>query len=139
MSIRLNPYLNFADSAREAMTFYQAVLGGELTFSTYGEFGMTEDPADQEKIMHSMLTTPDGLVLMGSDAPSHIDTGGGHSGYNVAVSGDEEERLAGFFEQLSEGGTVSVPFGPAPWGAVFGMFTDRFGIDWTFNSQPVEG
>ena len=135
MTIRLNPYSNFEDSARDAMTFYHSILGGEITFSTFGEFGMSEDPAEQEKIMHSMLTAPDGMVLMGSDSPSHIDSSGGHSGFSVTINGDEEDRLRGYFEKLSEGGTITVPFGPAPWGAVFGMCVDRFGIDWLINSQ----
>ena len=69
MAIRLNPYLNFDSSAREAMTFYHSILGGEITFSTFGEFGLSEDPADQDKIMHSMITAPDGLVLMGATRP----------------------------------------------------------------------
>ena len=136
--IRLNPYLNFKDEAREAMTFYQSILGGELNISTFGEFGMSEDPAEQEKIMHSMLTARDGMVLMGSDAPEHIDTSGGHSGFAVTINGDEEDRLRGYFEKLSEGGTVTMPFGPAPWGAVFGMFVDRFGVDWLINCQEAE-
>ncbi|MDQ5893792.1 MAG: PhnB protein [Actinomycetota bacterium] len=137
MTIRLNPHLNFKDNAREAMTFYHSILGGEITFSTFGEFGLSEDPAEQDKIMHSMITTPDGMVLMGSDTPSHIDSGGGHSGYSVTINGDEEEGLGGFFEKLSGGGTVTTPFGEAPWGAIFGMCVDRFGIDWMINCQKM--
>ena len=139
MAIRLNPYLNFKDDAREAMTFYQSVLGGELNFSTFGEFGLSEDPADQNKIMHGMLETPEGMVLMGSDTPPHMDSGGGHSGYSVTINGDEEERLGEYFDKLSEGGTVTAPYGKAPWGDVFGMFTDRYGIDWMFNCVKAEG
>ena len=133
MTVRLNPYVNFDGNAREAMAFYQSVLGGELTISTFGEFGMSEDPADQDKVMHSHLVTPDGLDLMCSDAPSHMEVEG-HSGFSVSLSGDEEDKLRGYFEGLSEGGTVVMPFGKAPWGAVFGMFTDKFGVDWLVNS-----
>ena len=139
MTVRLNPYLNFSDNAREAMTFYQSVLGGELTISTFGESGMSEDPGEKEKVMHSMLATPDGMILMASDTPAHMDSSGGHSGYSVTINGDEEDRLGEYFEKLSEGGTVTVPFGPAPWGAVFGMCVDRFGIDWMINSQAMDG
>ena len=56
MSILLNPYLGFRDSAREAMTFYQSVFGGELTISTFAEFQASEDPAEQDKVMHAELT-----------------------------------------------------------------------------------
>ena len=69
MTVRLNPYLSFRDNAREAMDFYQSVFGGELTVSTFGEFHASEDPAEQDKVMHSQLETPDGLMLMGADTP----------------------------------------------------------------------
>ena len=73
MSVRLNPYLGFRDNAREAMTFYESVFGGELTISTFGDFHASEDPAEQHKVMHSQLETPDGLVLMGSDTPNGME------------------------------------------------------------------
>ena len=71
MSINLNPYLNFPDAkAREAMEFYQSVLGGELNVMTFGDMG-TEGPlADQ--VMHGQLEVPGGLVLMGADAPPEM-------------------------------------------------------------------
>jgi PhnB protein len=72
MTVRLNPYLSFRDDAREAMAFYHSIFGGELTVSTFGEFNATEDPSEQDNVMHSQLETPDGLVLMGADTPSHI-------------------------------------------------------------------
>ena len=74
MAVRLNPYLNFKDDAREAMTFYQSVLGGELHLNTFGEFQASEDPAEQDKVMHSQLETPDGLVLMAADTPNTWST-----------------------------------------------------------------
>ncbi len=64
MTTRLNPYLGFRDSARAAMDFYLSVFGGELTRSTFAEMQASDDPAEQDKIMHSMLTTDSGLVLM---------------------------------------------------------------------------
>jgi PhnB protein len=133
MTVRLNPYLAFRDNAREAMTHYQSVLGGELTISTFGEFGASEDPAEQDKVMHSRLETPDGLVLMASDTPAGME----HSpqaGVSVSLSGDDEDRLRGYWERLSDGGTVTMPFEKAPWGATFGMCVDRFGTNWMVNA-----
>jgi PhnB protein len=72
MTSRLNPYLNFRESTREAMTFYQEVFGGELTLNSYGDFGMTESPDELHKIMHSQLDTPAGFVLMCADVPSSM-------------------------------------------------------------------
>jgi PhnB protein len=137
MTVRLNPYLSFRDSAREAMTFYQSVLGGELTISTYAEFHASEDPAEQDKVMHSQLETPDGLVLMGADTPNRMEHQP-QAGVSVSLSGDDEARLRGYWERLSANGTVLMPFEQAPWGDTFGMCVDQFGTSWMVNAagQP---
>ena len=135
MTVRLTPYLGFRDNAREAMTFYQSVFGGELTISTFGEFQASEDPAEQDKVMHSQLETPDGLVLMGADTPNAMEYRP-QAGISVSLSGDDEPKLRGYWERLSVGGTVMVPFEKAPWGAIFGMCLDRFGTTWLVNVAP---
>ena len=133
MPTTLNPYLGFRDNAREAMTFYQSVFGGELALSTFGEFQASEDPAEADKIMHGMLTAANGLVLMGADTPNGMDLASGSS-ISVSLSGDDEAELRGYWEKLSgDGGSVTVPLEPAPWGDIFGMCTDRFGTAWLVN------
>lgn len=138
MTVRLNPYLNFEDSAREAMTFYQSVLGGELTVSTFADFHASEDPAEQDKVMHSQLETPDGLTLMAADTPAAMESRP-QSGVSVSLSGDDEARLRGYWDGLSEGGTVVMPFEKAPWGDTFGMCVDRFGTSWMVNAAGQPG
>ena len=133
MPVRLNPYIGFRDDAREAMAFYQSVLGGELTISTFGEFHASEDPAEQDKVMHSQLETPDGFVLMAADTPNQMEFRP-QSGVSVSLSGDDEDKLRGWWDRLSEGGTVVMPFAKAPWGATFGMCVDRFGTSWMVNA-----
>ena len=93
MTVRLNPYLSFRDDAREAMTFYQSVVGGELTVSTFADFHASEDPAEQDKVMHSHLETPDGLVLMGADTPNSMEYRP-QAGVSVSLSGDDEDHCA---------------------------------------------
>jgi len=132
MTVRLNPYLNFRDNAREAMTFYQSVLGGELTISTFGEFQASQDPDEQEKVMHGHLITEDGFNLMGADTPNSMEFNG-QAGVSVSLSGDDEAKLRGYWDGLSEGGVVVMPFEQAPWGAVFGMVIDKFGTSWLVN------
>jgi PhnB protein len=134
MTVQLNPYLSFQDSARDAMTFYQSVLGGELTVSTFAEFKASDDPAEADKVMHSRLETPDGLVLMGADTPAGMEYRP-QAGVSVSLSGDDEAKLRGCWERLSEGGTVVMPFDQAPWGAIFGMCIDRFGTSWMVNAE----
>ena len=133
MTVRLNPYLSFRDNAREAMSFYQSVFGGELDVSTFADFHASDDPAEQDMIMHSQLETPDGFVLMGSDTPARMEYQP-QAGVSVSLSGDDEAKLRGFWERLSEGGTVTMPFDKAPWGDTFGMCVDRFGTSWLINA-----
>ncbi|WP_285245999.1 VOC family protein [Pseudarthrobacter sp. efr-133-R2A-89] len=134
----LNPYLSFRDNAREAMNFYQSVFGGELTLSTFADFQASDDPAEAEKIMHGMLTTTQGLVLMGADTPNSMEYHPGSS-ISVSLSGDDEGELRGYYEKLSgEGGAVTVPMEKAPWGDVFGMCVDRFGTSWLVNVNGAQ-
>ena len=132
MPTRLNPYLSFRDNAREAMEFYQTVFGGELTVSTFGEFGASQDPAEQNKVMHAQLTSPNDLVLMGADTPNSLDYTVG-TNISVSLSGDDEAELSGYYEKLVAGGSVTEPLAKAPWGDSFGMCIDRFGVNWLVN------
>jgi len=132
MSTRLNPYLSFRDTARQAMDFYQSVFGGELTRSTFAEFHASEEPAEQDKIMHSMLVTDKELVLMASDTPNSMQYTPG-TNYSVSLSGDDDAELRDYWQKLSDGGTVMMPLNQAPWGDTFGMCTDKFGVSWLVN------
>jgi PhnB protein len=138
MTLRLNPYLNYKDTARDAMTFYQSVLGGELTISTFGDFHASEDPSEQDKVMHAQLETPDGFVLMAADTPNAMEHRP-QAGVSVSLSGDDEAKLRGYFEGLSAGGNVVMPFEKAPWGDTFGMCVDRFGTSWLVNAAGQGG
>jgi PhnB protein len=131
MTVRLNPYLSFRDSAREAMDFYHSVFGGELTRNTFAEFHASEDPAEQDKIMHSQLITENGLTLMAADTPNSMDAPGNNG--SISLSGDEESVLRGYWGKLSADGTLIMPLNPAPWGDTFGMCTDKFGVTWLVN------
>jgi len=134
----LNPYLNFRDSARSAMEFYQSVFGGELTLSTFGEFQATQDPAEVDNIMHGQLETPSGFVLMGADTPASMELAA-QSNVSVSLSGEDETELRGYWDKLADGATIVVPLAAAPWGATFGMLDDKFGTHWLVNIAPAQG
>jgi PhnB protein len=131
MPSRLNPYVNFAGDARAAMEFYADVFGGTLTLSTYGELGSPDAP-EAGKIMHGMLETSSGFTLMGADSPPGTEL---HRGDDVSLSlsGDDTDELRGYWERLSDGGTVAVPLEKQMWGDEFGMCVDRFGVRWMVN------
>lgn len=132
MPTKLNPYLSFRDNARDAMEFYRSVFGGELTTSTFAEFQASQDPAEQDKVMHAQLVTDAGLTLMASDTPNGMDYTPGNN-YSVSLSGDDESELRGYWDKLADGGTVTMPLDKAPWGDSFGMCVDKFGVTWLVN------
>jgi PhnB protein len=125
-------YLSFDGNCREAVSFYQQCLGGELQLSPYPDASgqPSSDPA--AKVMHSQLIRGGAPFLMASD--SH-QSGSLRSGNNFSVaidceSVDEADRV---FAALSRGGNATMPLTDAPWGARFGMLTDQFGIQWMIN------
>jgi PhnB protein len=127
---RLNPYLSFTDNARQAMEFYRSVFGGTLTLNTMGESG-AEGP-DAAKIMHGQLETPSGYTLMAADTPTGMEHNPG-TNISLSLSGDDADELRGYWDKLSDGGTVTLPLEKQMWGDEFGMCTDRFGIAWMVN------
>ena len=132
MTVRLNPYIGFDGQAREAIQFYETVFGGELTISTYGESGMSDDPSQADKVMHAQLDAGSDLMLMASDAPPGMPLDSG-SQISVSLSGDDDTKLRGYWDGLTSGGNVTMPLEKAPWGDSFGMCTDRFGVNWMVN------
>jgi PhnB protein len=132
MQTKLNPYLNFRDNTREAMEFYQSVFGGKLTMNTFKEFHASQEPDEDNKIMHASLEADNGITFMASDTPDGMQYTAG-TNFSMSLSGDNEAELRGYFEKLSDGGTVTMPLEKAPWGDTFGMLTDKFGVSWLVN------
>ena len=122
----LVPYLHFAGDARDALTFYRDVFGGELVLNTLADFGRTDGPADA--IAHGMLQGP--VELFGADA-AEGDAPLALSGILFSLLGTAgPETLTSWFDALSVGGTVLDPLQERPWGAHDGQVTDRFGVTW---------
>jgi PhnB protein len=131
MKITLDPYLNFRDETREAMEFYHSVFGGKLTMATFQDFHASQDPSEDDKIMHAELKA-DNITFMAADTPNTMNYQPG-TNFSMSLSGDNESQLRTYFENLSDGGTVTMPLEKAPWGDTFGMLTDQFGVSWMVN------
>src|SRR3954451_9640912 len=111
MASRLNPYLSFPGNAREAMEFYRSVFGGKLDINTFAEYGGAPEGMSADGVMHAMLTTDSGFVIMASDggqAPS------GQSSITMSLSGTDGE-LRDYWAKLAEGGNVTMPFEKQAW------------------------
>lgn len=133
MTANLNPYLNFRGTAREALSFYQSVFGGEQRVSTFRDYGMPVAEGEEDLLMHGQLQGPNSPLLMVSDVPSHMAYTPGENTFSVSLSGDDEALLTRWWSALSEGAEVAQPLEKAPWGDSFGMLTDRFGVSWLIN------
>lgn len=131
MATRLTPYLNFDGETGEAMAFYHAVFGGDLSVMRFGDLGR-RDGVDPDGVMHATLSTPGGLTLMASDLPPGTRVESGNT-FSVCLSGDDAEELAGYWDALTEGGQVQTALEPQVWGDTFGLCVDRFGVAWMVN------
>lgn len=136
----VNVYLNFNGNCEEAFNFYKSVFGGE--FSYLGRFGDMPPVEgfppvpDNEKnmIMHVGLPISTETILMGSDSSDafgHTTTVGDN--FSISVNTDSKDETDRLFNQLSSGGNVIMPMNETFWGAYYGMFTDKFGINWMIN------
>ena len=132
MQVRLNPYLSFRDTARQAMEFYQSVFGGNLQTNTFKEYHASEDPVEDNKIMHAILEADNGITFMAADTPNGMEHRPG-TNMSMSLSGTDAQTLRGYWDKLSQGATIRMPLEKAPWGDTFGMLTDKFGVDWMVN------
>lgn len=123
---RLTPYLSFPGTAREALTFYQDVFGGELVLNTLSDFGRDDGPPDA--IAHGMLRGP--VELFASDAGDGEPTLRLEGILFSLLGTAEPATLEQWFAALSDGGTDIDPLQLRPWGAHDGQVTDRFGVRW---------
>lgn len=137
MTSQLSPFLWFNGSARHAMEFYGSVFGGNLAFNTFADFGGQDSP-DADLIMHGMLETDSGYTIMASDVSSNQEYQPMAS-VSLSLSGEHADQLRGYWDKLSEGGTIAMPMEKQIWGDEFGMCIDRFGVSWMVNiNQPAK-
>lgn len=135
--VTINPYLNFRGNTEEAFNFYKSVFGGEfMTLMRWKDAPEADKipTGDREKIMHVSLPIGKGNVLMATDtleSCGHSLTLGNH--FYISINAESEEEADRLFNGLSAGGQVTMPLHKAFWGAYFGMFTDKFGIQWMIN------
>ena len=132
-----NPYVNFNGNTEEAFTFYKSVFGGEflmvMRFKDTPEAAkMPPDAAD--KIMHIVLPIGKGNILMGTDALESMGqklTVGNN--FSISITAESKGEADTIYNKLSAGGKIEMPLGDTFWGAYFGMFADKFGIQWMVN------
>jgi PhnB protein len=136
----INPHINFNGNAEEAFNFYKSVFGGEfaqiMRFKDLSgpEFPVTETEAN--KIMHIAL--PIGKnILMANDVPEFMGrTNENENRSKISISAESREEADKLFNGLSAGGQIEMPITDSPWGSYFGMFRDKYGIEWMVDFDP---
>ena len=137
---RINPYIHFNGNAEEAFTFYRSVFGGEFAkIIRFKELSSPEFPIaeeDENKIMHIAL--PIGKnSLMANDVPESMGpTNESENRSKIVISAESREEADKLFNGLSAGGQVEMPIMDSPWGSYFGMFRDKYGIEWMVDFTP---
>ena len=137
----INPYIHFNGNAEEAFTFYKSVFGSD--FATIVRFkdmnfeGAPNFEKEAEKIMHIALPIGKYSVLTGSDTPEQL---GKHNEIEtrskISISAESKAEADNIFNRLSKGGQIEMPIDNSPWGTYFGMFRDKFGIEWMVDFDP---
>ncbi|NMO93227.1 VOC family protein [Actinomycetospora sp. TBRC 11914] len=164
MAISTVTHLNFTGDARRALEFYHSVFGGQLMIGTYGEGGVPQDSPDSEQVTFAPVPADSpnanlvgfGIVvaengfrisaydvfdakgggLAGSGGPGRADALLHEESLFVLLNGDTLEEVTGFWTKLADGGRVIQSLAPTPWGAPYGMVTDRFGVTWIVGTNP---
>ena len=146
MSITLTPYLSYGGNPREVFAFYEKALGAKIeTMMRYADMPPTAaadtgcadgPPPAGEGIMHACLALPGGAMLFAGDTPPGMPYQG-VKGVMLAIQYDSIDQAHRAFHALAQGGQVTMPLAPAFWAKTFGMLTDRFGVSWAVNGEPI--
>lgn len=144
MSIKSTTHLNFRGDARAALEFYQSAFGGQVTITTYGDFGMPADAPGASNVVFGQVETEGGFRVMAYDIPGLSDGSGESTGsthrengvtitdqpFFVSVRGDALDEVQGYWDKLSVGALIVEPLAASAWSPGFGMLTDSFGVTW---------
>jgi PhnB protein len=137
---QINPHINFNGNAEEAFTFYKSVFGGEFAkIMRFKDISSPEFPvAEHEANKIMLIALPIGRnILMANDVPEIMGkTNENENRSKISISAESKEEADKLFNGLSAGGQIEVPIEESPWGSYFGMFRDKYGIEWMVDFDP---
>ena len=129
-----NVYLTFDGTCEDALNFYADTLGGEILmlshFNEMPEGDFKPPPGSENRVLHARMMLGGKLVMASDSFPGQTVT---HGGFSMQTGWDSVEEAEAIFAKLSEGGSISMPFGPTFWAKAFGTCKDKFGVDWMVN------
>ncbi|WP_447911664.1 VOC family protein [Microbacterium phyllosphaerae] len=147
MTIATTTHLNFRGTARQALEFYGAVFGGEVTLATYGDFGMPAGAPGADEVVFGQVENAEGFRLMAYDIPGASEGAEATAGSTTRENGttvtdrtffqslraDSLDELTGYWDALADGASIVEPLAASAWSPGFGMLTDRFGVTWVLD------
>ncbi|HVM88950.1 MAG TPA: VOC family protein [Puia sp.] len=135
--MKLNPYLNFDGNAEEAINFYKDALGGEIAMLTrFEESPMPTSEEEKQRIMHAQIVFGDNMIMISDTMKGTPFSTNGNIQLSIGL--DDEAKTRKLFDKLSAGGRITMPLAKQFWGGLFGMFQDKFGVDWMLNCAVKE-
>ncbi|MBS1764941.1 MAG: VOC family protein [Bacteroidetes bacterium] len=140
----INPYIHFNGNAEEAFNFYKSVFGGEFqTVARFKDLSIPGQPiseSEANKIMHISLPIGKSSMLMASDTPEFMGRHNERENRSkISISAESKEEADKLFHGLSAGGEIEMPIEESPWGSYFGMFRDKYGIEWMVDFDKRNG
>lgn len=142
MSIATTAHINLRGTAREALTFYRSVFGGDLVAVSYRDAHSVTEEAEADLVMWGQVRSEAGFHVMAYDVPAARPYDAGVAPYFVSVRGADADEVTGYWEALTaegSGTSVVVPLAPAGWAPLYGMATDRFGVTWILDVAAQHG
>jgi len=138
----VNPYLMFNGNCEEAFLFYKSVFGGEFPYigrykDAPAEEGEKLSEEQQNRIMHVSLPIGNTILMASDSHPRYGDVGFGDN-FSISINAESTDEADRIFNGLSAGGKIEMPLNKTFWGAYFGMFKDKFGVNWMVNFDEKE-
>jgi PhnB protein len=137
----INPHINFNGNAEEAFNFYKSVFGGEFSkvmrYKDLVGAGFPIEKKEENKIMHIALPIGKSSMLMANDVPEYMGrTNENENRSKIVITAESKAEADKLFNGLSADGQIEMPVQDSPWGTYFGMFRDKYGIEWMIDFDP---
>ncbi len=138
MSVQTTAHINFRGQAREALTFYHSVFGGDIALATYTDIHAVEDLAQADQIAFGRVTASNGFDIMAYDVQSSKAFDAGQNAFYIALQSSDATEVQTGWDALADGAQqVLIPLAPAPFAPLYGMLTDRYGVTWIVGVEPA--
>lgn len=139
MTITTTAHVNFRGQAREALSFYQSIFGGELALATYADIHSAETPETADQIAFGRVRATDGFDLMAYDVQPSKAYDPGENAFYITLQGTDISEITTRWNALADSARAIVsPLKPAPFAPLYGMLTDRYGITWIIGADNTD-